>query len=141
MKIIVSFLSGSDYWRDKVLASAEEASQTLSNPAFLAKVRSWPGFDFCSDTSAQVADKLEQAGDVRVTVGFYSKWLTRAIAYENELGVHFNTRKESYGAGGAGDLAHELCHQLGYRHNGNALRGNENTVPWSIGRWVDEWRT
>lgn len=138
MNIVINFLNGSDYWQEKVKASAAEASKALSDPAFLAKIRAYPMFDYTSDTPAQVADKLEQAGDVTVKVGFFSKWFTREIAFEDANGVHFNTRKESAGAGGPGDLAHELMHQLGYQHNGNSAAGNQYTVPYWIGDQVDQ---
>lgn len=140
MIISVNFLNGSDYWRNKVLASAEDASRALSDPGFIARVRAWPKFDFCDKTPDQVADHLERMDHVTISVGFYKGWFwSRAIAYEENDQVWFNTRKEAYGAGGAPNLAHETMHKLGYRHNGNSPAGNENTVPWRIGQWVAEW--
>lgn len=137
MNIIVKFLNGSSYWQAKILVSAGKASAVLSDPVFLAKVRAHPSFDFTGVTPAQVADTLAAAGDVTVSVGFFSKWFTKEIAFEDEDGFHFNTRKDAQGAGGPGDLAHELCHQLGYLHRGNGRRGNEGTVPYWIGDQVD----
>lgn len=139
MRIIVNFLSGSEYWESKIKANAEEASRRLSDPAFLAWVKSWSQFDFSGDTPLQVSEKLAAAGDVKINVGFYSKLLTLAIAYEEDDAVFFNTRKESYGAGGVGNIAHEVMHAMGYSHNGNSARGNENTVPYRIGEWIETW--
>lgn len=132
MNIKVEFLNGSQYWKDKITANAAQSSKVLNDPAFLAKVRAWPGFDYTSDTSEQIADKLENAGVVSIKVGFYSKWWTRAIAYESNGAVFFNTRKENYGAGGTNNLIHEALHSLGYSHRGNSPNGNENTVPWRV---------
>lgn len=139
MNIKVNFLNGNQYWRDKVNASAARASAVLSDPAFIAKVRAWPGFDFTHKTPAQLADMIQNAGDVQINVGFYRGWFwSKAIAYEANGAVEFNTRKEAYGAGSPGNLSHELMHALGESHNGNQLAGNENCVPNRIGQWVDE---
>jgi hypothetical protein len=138
MNIRVNFLNGNLYWQSKITASAVRASNVLSDPAFIAKVRAVPKFDYTGDTPGQVADAIAQAGDIPVNVSFYSKLFTRAIAFEDNQGVHFNVCKEKYGAGSAGDLAHEFMHRLGYQHNGNAAAGNENTVPYLIGSMVDE---
>ena len=137
MRIIVQFLGGTQYWQDKITANAAQASAILSDPAFIAKIRAWPGFDFTGETPDQIADKIQNAGEVTIKVGFYSKWWTRAIAYEQDGAVYFNTRKESYGAGSKGNIAHEVTHALGYEHNGNAAAGNLNTVPYRIGEWAD----
>lgn len=137
MNIVVKFLNGNSYWQAKILVSAGKASAVLSDPVFLAKVRAVPKFDFTSDTPAQVGDKLAAAGDVTVSVGFFSKWFTKEIAFEDAGGFHFNTRKEAQGAGGPGDIAHELCHELGWLHRGNARSGNENSAPYWIGDQVD----
>lgn len=140
MIIRVSFLNGSRYWRDKVTANADQASRILSDPAFIAKVRAWPMFDFTADTPAQVADKIECAGIVTIKVGFYWRpFFTKAIAYEEDGQVWFNTAKERYGAGGLGNTAHEVIHALNYSHNGNSPAGQANTVPWRIGEWVSNW--
>lgn len=137
MNILVKFLNGNEYWQAKVLKSARQASAVLSDPVFLAKVRAVPKFDFTSDTPVQVGDKLAAAGDVTIQVGFYSKWLTRAIAYEENQAVYVNTRKESAGAGGPDNMAHETMHAMGWSHDGNSPAGQENTVPWLIGSMVD----
>jgi hypothetical protein len=140
MKIIVSFLNGSRYWQDLVLENAAKASAALSDPKFIAKVRTWPGFDFTSSTPAQVGDVLEDAGDVVIKVGFYKGWWwSRAIGYEQDGAIYFNTRKEAYGAGGVGNIAHEVMHFLGFSHDGNSPAGQENTVPWRIGQWAADW--
>lgn len=137
MKITVTFLNGSDYWQNKILDSAARASAILSDPAFLEAVRKRGRFDCTTHAPTQVADRLEHAGEVTIKVGFYSRWWTRAIAYEKNDTVFFNTRKESRGAGSPANIAHEVMHALGYRHNGNYTAGNENTVPYVIGDMVE----
>lgn len=41
-------------------------------------------------------------------------------------------------AGTPGNVAHEVMHVLGYQHDGNCPSGNENSVPYVVGRIVDE---
>lgn len=141
MRIIVNFLSGNSYWQDLVTQNAAVASERLSDPNFIAWIRSLPGFDNTYDTAAQVADKIENAGEVQINVGFYSSLFTRAIAYEADGGVYFNTRKEKYGAGSVGNIVHETMHAppFNYQHNGNSPVGNQNTVPWRVGNEADTW--
>lgn len=139
MNIVIHFRNGSDYWRSKVTANAAQVSRILSDPRFLELVRAWPAFDHTEVTPPEIAETLRTAGSVEVRVGFYSKWWTRAIAYEDASGVYFNTRKERQGAGGIGNIAHEVCHSLGFSHAGNSPAGQENTVPWRIGGWVETW--
>lgn len=110
----------------------------MSASPFIEAIRTHDGFDSTDETPTQVAVKLSNTGDVEITVGIYSKFFTKAIAYEVEGAVFFNTRKESYGAGSPGNIAHEVMHALGYTHNGNAASGNENTVPYYVGNLVDE---
>lgn len=136
MNIIVKFLNGNAYWQAKVLKSAEQASQILSDHFFLAKVRAVPKFDFTSDTPAQVGDKLEAAGDVVINVSFYRKWPALAIASETPGQVSFNVCKEKQGAGNPENVTHETMHAMGWSHDGNSPRGNENTVPWLVGKMV-----
>lgn len=140
MKIEIEFLNGSTYWKQLVKRNAEHAGRVLSDPAFLAKVENWTKFDFTSDTPRTVATRLEKAGTVKIRVGFYTGWWwSKAIAYEDGGAIYFNTRKEAYGAGGVGNIAHEFMHALGYSHNGNSPAGQENTVPWRVGQWAEGW--
>lgn len=140
MNISVTYLSQSPEWQAIVDASAARASKVLSDRAFIAKVRAWPSFDDCALPPGVVADHLDACADVAVRVGFYyRRWFTKAIAYEQDGAVYFNTAKRPYGAGSPGNVAHEVMHALGYVHNGNSASGNENTVPYRIGQWVEAW--
>lgn len=136
MNILIKFLNGNEYWQAKVLESAKQASAVLSDPVFLAKVRAVPFFDYTADTPAQVGDKLAAAGGVTINVSFYRKWPALAIASETPGQVSFNVCKERQGAGDAENVTHETMHAMGWEHNGNSPRGNENTVPWLIGTMV-----
>jgi len=141
VKIIVTFLNGTQYWTDLIKLNAQRASEVLSDPAFITHVRCGPRFDYCAHTPEEVASVIASAGEVVVNVGFYSKWWSKAIAYEQDGVVYFNTRKEAYGAGSPGNIAHEFTHKLGFVHCGNSSRGNANTVPYRIGNEVDLWGT
>lgn len=138
MIIDVNFLGGTESWQILVDASAIRAAQILSDPATLARIRAFPRFDDTTDTPDQIASALERAGTIPISVGFYWGLFTKAIAYEENNCVYFNTRKWAYGAGSPGNVAHELMHRLGYVHNGNSAQGNQNTVPYWIGNLVDE---
>lgn len=139
MRIIPIFLNGTQYWQDLVTLSAQRASAILSDSDFIEHVRNWALFDDTVVSADDVGTTIERAGEVRIKVGFYSSFWTRAIAYEANGEVHFNTRKERSGAGGIGNVAHEVMHVLGFKHRGNSPSGNENTVPWRIGGWADKW--
>lgn len=138
MNIKINFLNGTDYWKQKITDNAAIASQIMSSQEFLNKVASHPGFYFTNQSSVVVSLKFENAGDVTINVGFYSRWWTRAIAYEQDGAVYFNTYKEKYGAGSVDNVSHETAHALGYSHAGNSPSGNENTVPYWVGNLVGE---
>lgn len=140
MKIEIVFEGGSSYWKQKVTRNALYVGSILSTPAFIQKVAAHRGFDFTKDTAAQVADKIAKKPVAKIKVGFYyNRWFTRAIAYEENGAVYINTAKESYGAGGWGNIMHELMHALGYSHNGNSPSGQANTVPWQIVTLAQQW--
>lgn len=136
--IQIQFAGGTIEWHSFISESAKTASSVMSDPAFVAKVRGWPAFDSTASTSSEVADKIEHANVVTVTVGFYHHPLGPSIAKEEAGRVLFNTSKRSRGAGSPGNIAHEVMHVLGFSHNGNSIVGNENTVPYRIGEFVDD---
>lgn len=140
MRILIDFINGNDSQHEKVLASAKQGGEVLSDPGFLDKIRAWPQFDFTGDTNAQIADKIKSAGDVMIKVGLYrSKWpWSKTIASESDGEVWFNTRQPD--AGGVENTVHEFMHALGYSHNGNSPAGQENTVPWRVGAWAGVWQ-
>lgn len=139
MKLIINFLSGTEYSQNLVRTSATAVSRVFSNPVFLARVASIVKYDFTTETSAQIAETIRNAGEVKINVGFYRGWFwSRAIAYEQDGAIYFNTRKFGYGAGGVENVAHEVMHALGYSHRGNSPAGNENTVPWMIGKMTGQ---
>jgi hypothetical protein len=141
MKINLTFLNGIPYWKNLVTRNAETAQAILSDPKFIEKVRGWAGFDFTSSTPGQVATTLELATEVNIKIGFYRGWFwSKAIAYEQDGAIYFNTRKEAYGAGSVGNIVHEIMHALGFSHNGNSPAGNTNAVPWRLGTWASEWK-
>lgn len=54
MRIVISFLNRSDYWKNYVLANAAKASAILSDPSFIEKVRTHTGFDYTKATPLRV---------------------------------------------------------------------------------------
>lgn len=138
MKIQVTFIGGSASWQTFISESAQTAAAVLTDPDFVTKVRAWPQFAFTDKSPAQVAAALLANDIVTINVGFYSHPLGWSIAKEEGGVVLFNTSKRSRGAGSPGNLAHEVMHVLGFSHDGNQMVGNENTVPYRIGQWVDE---
>lgn len=140
MRINCDFLNGTTYWQNKVLASARRGGEILSNPGFLDVIEAHTGFDFCNMPPRAVRDKIEHIESIMIKVGFYRGWWwSKAIAFEENGEVWFNTRKEAYGAGGLNNVIHETMHALGFSHNGNSAIGNENTVPYWIGNKAAEW--
>jgi len=136
MKINVNFLSQNELWQQRIKEAAAVAEEVMSSRSFVDQVTSWEGFDNTTKNPQQIANDIRSA-NVTINVGFYVKHWTKAIAYEENGAVYFNRAKLNYGAGSPGNVAHEVMHALGYEHVGNKRVGNENTVPYRIGDWVD----
>ena len=140
MKIEIEYQGGTCYWKNKVTASALYAAAILSTPDFLQRVALHPSFDFTDKSSLQVAGVIKTTEVAKIKVGFYYKWwFTKAIAYEQDGAVYFNTAKEGYGAGDWPNVMHELLHSLGFQHNGNSPSGQQNTVPWKVVELAKTW--
>lgn len=139
MQIQINFIGGTDYWKKKIQDAALKVQGILSDESFLQTVAAHPKFDFTKDSSVIVASRIMNAQSVTVKVGFYSKCLTRAIAYETDGAIYFNTRKEAAGAGSWQNVMHEVLHALGYSHNGNSPGGNQNTVPYMVPDLAEAW--
>lgn len=124
-------------WETFISENAKLAARALASPQLLAKVRA-ATFDFTDQTGARIAERLMTTAALTLKVGFYYRpWPAPSIAKEIAGGVTFNTAKRGYGAGSPGNIAHEAMHVLGYSHDGNQEEGNENTVPYRIGEWVE----
>lgn len=134
MKINAIFLfKNNKYWHEKLSKSIAETEALLNDKDLTGKLRALsPKLDHTSDTWQEVLDRIENAGEITVKFGLYSRWWTRAIAYEQNGAVYFNTRKESRGAGSVWNVMHEVLHVLGYHHLGNSTSGNENSVPYLV---------
>lgn len=141
MRIVPKFLNGNDWWQNYVRQNCETGSATLSDPTFLAWIGAQPQFYFTTDTPAQIRDKLTNAGDVEICVRFHWNPFTREIAEEQDGCVSFNTAKCKRGAGGVENCVHETMHAMGWSHDGNQPAGNEDTVPWKVGREAGLWPT
>jgi hypothetical protein len=138
VEIVIDFEGGTAEWHGIIRRNAATAAEIMSRPAFVEQVRTWPRFAHTTDSPEQVAERIRSAGRLTIAVGFYAKSRTKAIAYEQNGRVYFNTLKQKYGAGSPGNIAHETTHTLGYKHKGNRRRPNINSVPYRIGDWVEE---
>jgi hypothetical protein len=130
MKIKVHFLGGSKEWQDKIEDSAKTVGKLFSNTLFLNAVANHGKFDHTKLNAYEVANLILHTREIQIYVGFYSNFFTRAIAYERNGRIFFNTRKEA--AGTWANIMHESLHVLGFSHNGNTPRGNENSVPYKL---------
>jgi hypothetical protein len=140
MKISLRFLERNAEWCAYLTESAKTAGDVLSDRDFLERVRNHRSFDFTDKTPAEIADLIAKADDVAVAVAFkHAPWRRWIAAEDPSSGtITFNTAKRARGAGTPGNIAHEVMHVLGFAHHGNKERGNENSVPYRIGYWVDE---
>jgi hypothetical protein len=130
MKIKINYLGGSNEWRDKIRKSANIVERLFDNTTFLDAVAREPIYHFTKKTPEQVAMTIVDAREITIFVGFYSNFFTRAIAYEKNGRIFFNTRKAA--AGEWPNVMHECLHVLGFQHNGNAQKGNELSVPYRV---------
>lgn len=138
MQINVEFRERNAEWEQYVRESAATAARILQSPAFLERVRTAAPFTQTDRSPAEIAELLQKAQTLTLHVGFYWRPLGPSIAKEVDGAVLFNTAARRRGAGSPGNIAHELMHVLGFTHDGNRPDGNEATVPWRIGQWVDE---
>lgn len=134
MKIHAIFLfKNNKYWLDKLIRSISETEVLLNDKDLMQKLRAMsPKIEHTSDSWQDVLTNIENAGEIVVVFGLYSRWWTRAIAYEQNGAVYFNTRKESRGAGSVWNVMHEVLHVLGYHHLGNSPSGNEHSIPYLV---------
>lgn len=68
-------------------------------------------------------------------------WITNRVeAFTHDGVIHVNTRRLPVltETQWAHVLAHEYAHIAGYTHDGNQCRGNEKTVPYQVGRLVQQ---
>lgn len=86
----------------------------------------------------EVCRELVCSGAIEPIISFFSNDATRAIAYEDNGKLYINTAKKTSGAGGPGNIAHEVTHILGYRHFTNWAFSGKNSVPYQIGSLAEE---
>jgi hypothetical protein len=70
---------------------------------------------------------------VKTTMSYYRNRFSRVVGYEKGDGKIYANRKywdffklKSK----VSNVAHEATHLMGFKHNGNSPKGNENTVPY-----------
>jgi len=96
-------------------------------------------FTHTSDTPEMLRQRIAAAvGSAGVPVREYtSSWFFRnVLGYYKNGAIFVNTRFSSRAsvAEAAGNLAHEYCHALGYKHKGNKVTAyNLKSVPYVIG--------
>lgn len=137
--LVLQFSGDADaVWRSRLVAAAERASRVLATDEFKAKCNRLKLSRTNGKTVAQVCDEVACSGKQTITIGFFHKENTKAIASEGEDTIFINTAKEDGGAGSPGNLVHEFTHALGYTHFTNFPIFGKNSVPYKIGNLVDE---
>jgi hypothetical protein len=131
------------HWQIVVEATAR-ASQLLGDPAFYARIREHPRFDYTDVSPRDIAQLMEQAA-ITLRVQTYKSFnpLSRVLGYEDARypnDVFLNTRRfDRSMASIVGTILHEAVHAvdalspLDFGHGGNSAAGKDNSAPYWIG--------
>jgi hypothetical protein len=135
----------------KLQAAVALANETLCSPGFAAAAQGVTHWDHGSDNrQALPCDAghkiVEHLLEPRCVVirGWDPDehwWITNRVeAFTDDGVIYVNTKRLSVltTTQWAHVIAHESAHVAGYAHAGNKCRGNEKTVPYQVGRLVQE---
>ena len=137
-EISVQFIENpTPFWKERVEKNANVAERILNSKEFATEFTRQSLTETDGKTAEEICRELQNAGQVNLKIGFYRRLLTRAIAFERDGSVYLNTAKAENGAGSPGNLAHELAHTLGYKHESNWQGESTTTVPYVVGYIVD----
>lgn len=142
---------GSDYSVKSTLSWLAEvgkvANCVVKQPDFIKEVSEHKQFDYTSDSSKTVAEKMAKFTPVILTT--YTKNCSSAIAYRNvgsnivyfNLGKNcklqrLNPRAMKYMINTA---IHERLHVVGYGHGDNNSKGKGNSVPYGVGDLAEKY--
>ncbi|WP_156948092.1 hypothetical protein [Marinobacterium jannaschii] len=124
-------------WKQRVIHSSSVATRILASQEFAQACQSLRMTRTNGKSVQEVCREMVCSGTVKPSVNFYNKPSTRAIAYEKNGALYINTAKESAGAGGPGNMAHEFTHTLGYTHFSNWSFLGKSSVPYRVGNLVE----
>lgn len=128
----------SEVWEERVLSSAKTVTEILQTQSFSQACQALRMTRTNDKSVQEVCREMVCAGEIIPSISFYHDPSTRAIAYESNGALLINTAKESAGAGGPGNIAHEVTHTLGYTHFTNWAFLGKSSVPYRIGNLVQK---
>ena len=129
---------GTNEWKQRVQASADAVTQVLQTQEFSAACQSLELTRTNGRSVQEVCREMVCSGEISPSISFYHDPNTRAIAYESDGALFINTAKEAAGAGGTGNIAHEVTHTLNYTHFSNWAFLGKCSVPYRIGNLVEK---
>ena len=133
----LSFISDIDAsFRSRVEDSAQRLTTMLSSPSFATHCREQSMNRRDGRSVEQVCQHLACAGPQELKIALYRDASMPTAAFEKRGAVFLNAAKPR--AGEPGNLAHEFAHVLGYTHVSWWSWRREGSVPYVLGRIVDE---
>ena len=138
-KVIPTF-SGerSDEWEKRVSSSSETVTKVFQTQDFAQACQALRMTRTNGKSVQEVCREMVCAGEITPSISFYHDPNTRAIAYESNGALFINTAKKFAGAGGPGNIAHEVTHTLSYTHFTNWAFLGKSSVPYRIGNLVEK---
>lgn len=128
-----------DHWRSLLEKSTRTANDILISDSFAQMCQITKMNKTNGKSVQEVCREMTCSGTRELKYGFFHDPKTRAIAREVGSGViEFNTAKPNSGAGGPGNIAHELTHVLGYKHFTNWSWLGKYSVPYEVGGIVQK---
>jgi hypothetical protein len=120
----------------RIEASARTLTGILASDAFAQACRAAEMNRTRGKSVADVCSQLACAGPQTLKIALYDDPDMRTVAFEKRDAVFINTAKDR--AGTPQNLAHELAHALGYSHRTCWGWRRKQSVPYVLGRIVEE---
>lgn len=102
-------------------------------PKFYEEIAKVENYDETDLTPKQISEKISESTNT-IAVYSYVRYFSKVIAKFQYGNIYLNSRKQvrkpEYNAN---TIVHEWTHSLGFTHDGNYAKGQQDTVPYKVG--------